>query len=133
MKGSEGVADTQAALNTLFEALLTLCRTTSSFAPFMTETIYQRLRPFIPEGAAAAGDDTRSVHFLSFPEPKAAYADEKVQVAVRRLLAVINVGRKLREEKGLDLKVRITSSSCFLSRQRADSDALLYRRRRCRS
>jgi isoleucyl-tRNA synthetase len=106
MKGSEGVADTRAALNTLFEALLTLCRTTSSFAPFMTETIYQRLRPFIPEGAAAAGDDTRSVHFLSFPEPKAAYADEKVQVAVRRLLAVINVARKLREEKGLDLKVR---------------------------
>lgn len=104
MKGSEGIADTKAALNTLFEALLTLCRTTSSFAPFMTETIYQRLLPFIP-ASSTKGEDTRSVHFLSFPEPKAAYADEKVQIAVRRLLAVINVGRKLREEKGLDLKV----------------------------
>jgi isoleucyl-tRNA synthetase len=71
----------------------------------MTETIYQRLRPFMPESKDPS-EDTRSVHFLSFPEPKEAYSNEAVQVAVRRLLSVIAIGRRLRDDKGLDLKVR---------------------------
>lgn len=50
-------------------------------------------------------EDVRSVHFLPFPEPKEAYTDEAVQIAVRRLLSVISITRTLRLDKGLDLKV----------------------------
>lgn len=103
IKGGEGVEDTVTALNTLFEALFTICRTMSSFAPFLTETIYQRLRPFLPP-TFEPSLDLRSVHFLPFPMPKEAYTDEAVQVSVRRLLSIITIGRELRLQKSLDLK-----------------------------
>ena len=42
----------------------------------MTENIYQALRPFIPEDPSLP--DTRSVHFLSFPEVKEEYFDSDI-------------------------------------------------------
>ena len=118
MKGSEGTQDSVTALNTLFEALFTLCRTMSSFTPFITETFYQRLRPFM--AAPTGEEDVRSVHFLPFPEPKEAYTDEAVQVAVRRLLAIISICRLKRVEKSLDLKVCPHSLSLVLSLSSTD-------------
>ncbi|KAJ3524394.1 hypothetical protein NM688_g8571 [Phlebia brevispora] len=102
LKGAEGKEDTIAALNTLFETLFTLCRTMSSYTPFLTENIYQSLREFIP--ADPNDGDTRSIHFLRFPEVKEEYFDEIIERQVKRMQIVIELTRVLRERHNLSLK-----------------------------
>jgi isoleucyl-tRNA synthetase len=70
----------------------------------MTETVYQGLRPFIPEGLKL-GKDTRSVHFLLFPEVNEDYFDVEIERKVKRMQSVIELGRALREKHSLSLKV----------------------------
>ncbi|TFK23968.1 isoleucine-tRNA ligase [Coprinopsis marcescibilis] len=103
LKGEDGRQDTYSALNTLFEALFTLCRTMSSYTPFLTENLYQSLKEFIPVDPAA--DDVRSVHFLSFPKVKEEYFDEDIERQVRRMQAVIDLTRNIRERNNISLKV----------------------------
>ncbi|PPQ89726.1 hypothetical protein CVT25_014127 [Psilocybe cyanescens] len=111
LKGEDGKEDTISALNTLFEALFTLCRTMSSYTPFMTENLYQSLRNFIPEDPAAG--DTRSVHFLSFPEVKEEYFDADIERQVQRMQAVIDLTRNVRERNNLSLKVPLKELLVF--------------------
>ena len=72
----------------------------------MTENLYQSLKQFIPEDPTAG--DVRSVHFLSFPEPNEAYFDEDIERQVKRMQAVIELTRNIRERNNLSLKVRVT-------------------------
>ncbi|KAF9568003.1 hypothetical protein CPC08DRAFT_813816 [Agrocybe pediades] len=111
LKGEDGKEDTVSALNTLFEALFTLCRTMSSYTPFITENLYQSLRTFIPEDPAAG--DTRSVHFLSFPEVKEEYFDAEIERKVQRMQAVIDLGRNVRERNNISLKVPLKELLVF--------------------
>ncbi|KAG5648567.1 hypothetical protein DXG03_003178 [Asterophora parasitica] len=111
LKGEDGKEDTVAALNTLFETLFTLCRTMSSYTPFLTETLYQSLRQFIPEDAKAG--DTRSVHFLSFPEVKEEYFDVDIERQVKRMQTVIELTRNIREKNNLSLKVPLKELLIF--------------------
>ncbi|ORY85549.1 tRNA synthetases class I-domain-containing protein [Protomyces lactucae-debilis] len=102
LKGEGGKEDTLAALNTLCEVLCTVARTLSSFAPFITETVYQQLRQFLPP--AADSDDERSVHFLSFPSVRSELSDEVVERRVRRMKAVMDLGRMCREKRLIGIK-----------------------------
>ncbi|TFK73891.1 hypothetical protein BDN72DRAFT_956220 [Pluteus cervinus] len=113
LKGEDGKEDTISALNTLFEALFTLCRTMSSYTPFITETLYQSLKLYIPEDPAAG--DTRSVHFLSFPEVKEEYFDADIERQVQRMQAIIELTRNLREKNNLSLKVPLKELLVFHS------------------
>jgi len=100
-KGEDGPEDTVLALNTLFETLFTLCRTMASYTPFITESIYQGLRQYIPESKT---EDTRSIHFLLFPEVKSEYFDEDIERQVQRLQTVIELTRNIRERHTISLK-----------------------------
>ncbi|KAI0745448.1 tRNA synthetases class I-domain-containing protein [Earliella scabrosa] len=110
LKGEDGEEDTVAALNTLFETLLTLCQTMSSYTPFLTENIYQGLKPFMPENPEA---DTRSIHFLPFPEVKEEYFDEVIERKVKRMQTVIELTRNLREKHSLSLKTPLQELLVF--------------------
>lgn len=70
----------------------------------MTENLYQTLRQFIPEDSAAG--DTRSVHFLSFPEVKEEYFDADIERQVWRMQTVIELTRNIRDKHAVSLKVR---------------------------
>ncbi|KAG6836845.1 Isoleucine--tRNA ligase, cytoplasmic [Arthromyces matolae] len=111
LKGEDGKEDTIVALNTLFETLFTLCRTMSSYTPFLTENLYQSLRQFIPEDSAAG--DTRSVHFLGFPEVKEEYFDVEIERQVQHMQAVIDLTRYIREKNNLSLKVPLKELLVF--------------------
>ncbi|KAF5351898.1 hypothetical protein D9756_007589 [Leucocoprinus leucothites] len=111
LKGEDGVEDTVAALNTLFETLFTLCRTMSSYTPFLTENLYQTLKNYIPEDPAAG--DTRSVHFLLFPEVKEEYFDEIIERQVKHMQTVIELTRNIREKNNLSLKVPLKELLIF--------------------
>jgi isoleucyl-tRNA synthetase len=102
LKGEYGVDDTQHALNTLFEVLYTLVRGLAPFTPFLTETIYLRLLHHIPE--SLRGTDSRSVHFLPFPEVREELFDEVVERRVARMQRVIELARISRERRSIGLK-----------------------------
>ena len=102
LKGEFGTEDTKAALNTLFEVLFTLVRGLAPFTPFITDTIYQRLLPHIPESLRA--EDPRSVHFLSFPEVRAELFNTDIERQVGRMKRVIELGRISRERRTIGLK-----------------------------
>ena len=91
--------DKTAAFSTLYRALLELSQTMAPFAPFLSETLYQRLRDL--------GDRTalpRSVHLCAYPEAEAARMDPRLEVAVDRMQQVILLGRQKREEARLGLR-----------------------------
>ncbi|CAG8524758.1 10793_t:CDS:10, partial [Scutellospora calospora] len=119
LKGENGPEDTIDALNTLFEVLLTLSRVLASFTPFLTEHIYQNLKKYLPP--SDSNEDTRSVHFLSFPEVRNEYFDSEIERRMSRMQAVIDLGRVIREKKNIGLKtplkelVVIHSNSQYLS------------------
>ncbi|KAH0431703.1 isoleucyl-trna synthetase [Colletotrichum camelliae] len=103
LKGENGVEDTKHALNTLFEVLFTLCRGLAPFTPFITDTIYQKLRPYIPKEADA--EDPRSIHFLPFPDVRLELFDEEVERRVGRMQRVIDLVRVSRERRAIGLKM----------------------------
>ena len=102
LKGEFGVDDTQRALNTLFEVLFTLARGLAPFTPFITDNIYQRLLPYIPNKLRA--EDPRSVHFLSYPEVREELFDRGIERQVGRMQRVIELGRLSRERRTIGLK-----------------------------
>jgi isoleucyl-tRNA synthetase len=107
LKGENGVDDTLHALNTLFEVLYTLVRGLAPFTPFITDNIYQRLLPHIPE--ALRGVDARCVHFLPFPEVREELFDSTVERRVSRMQKVIELGRVSRERRAIGLKTPLKS------------------------
>lgn len=103
LKGENGVDDTIKAINTLFEALYTFCRAMAPFTPFLAETVYTKLRDNIPEGVQSE-PDTRSVHFLDYPEMRVELKDDQTERAVNRMQRVIELGRAIREKHTISLK-----------------------------
>lgn len=83
--------------------MLNLSSYQSSYTPFITENLYQGLKQFIPEDSAAG--DTRSVHFLPFPEVKEEYFDAIIERQVKRMQTVIELTRNVRERHNISLKV----------------------------
>lgn len=102
LKGEHGIEDTKHALNTLFEILYTLCRGLAPFMPFLTDNIYQRLLPFIPE--TLREEDPRSVHFLKYPQVRQELFNPDIERRVGRMKAIIDLGRVSRERRAIGVK-----------------------------
>lgn len=107
LKGEFGIEDTKRALNTLFEVLYILVRCLAPFTPFITDNIYTRLLPHIPETERAK--DPRSVHFVDYPEVREELFDEQVERRVGRMQRVIELGRVSRERRTIGLKQPLSS------------------------
>jgi isoleucyl-tRNA synthetase len=102
LKGELGLDDTKHALNTLFEVLFTLTKGLAPFTPFITDNIYQRLLPHIPE--SLQGKDPRSVHFLPFPDVREELFDIEIERRVSRMQRIIELARVSRERRTVGLK-----------------------------
>jgi len=70
----------------------------------LTENLYQTLKNYLPEDDLSVGD-TRSIHFLLFPEVKEDYFDETIERQVKRMQTVIELTRNIREKNNISLKV----------------------------
>lgn len=103
LKGEYGTEDTLHALNSLFEVLFILVRALAPFTPFLADNIYLRLLPYIPKELLP--EDSRSVHFLSFPEVRTELFDEDIERRVARMQKVIELNRVARDRKAIGLKV----------------------------
>ncbi|KAF8248072.1 hypothetical protein K440DRAFT_549624 [Wilcoxina mikolae CBS 423.85] len=103
LKGEFGLEDTLHALHSLFEVLYTLVRGMAPFAPFLTDNIYRRLRPYIP--VETLPENNESIHFLPFPEVKEQLFDTHIERRFSRMQKVIELGRVSRERKAIGLKI----------------------------
>lgn len=74
----------QSAFNTLGQVLTILCQAMAPFAPFITEYIYKNLT------------GGQSVHLTDFPI--AHKSDDKIVADMRRIQAIVSVGKQLREQ-----------------------------------
>ena len=71
--------------------------------PFLTDNIYQRLLPHIPK--SLQGVDSRSVHFLAFPDVREELFDAEIERRVGRMQSVIELARVSRERRNRGLKI----------------------------
>lgn len=90
--------DKQAAFETLYEALLAVCKAAAPLAPFIPEAIYLRL---------TAAQPGASVHLSEFPSAahKAyQFRQEDLETQMEAVRAVVNAGRALRAERNLKIR-----------------------------
>ncbi|RMX78102.1 hypothetical protein D0868_16523, partial [Hortaea werneckii] len=95
--------DTLHALNTLYEVIYTLVRALAPFIPFLSDNIFQRLAPHLPESMKKS-QDARSVHFVGFPAVREELFDTVVERRVSRMQKVIELGRLCRDRRTISLK-----------------------------
>ncbi|ODV89552.1 hypothetical protein CANCADRAFT_140646 [Tortispora caseinolytica NRRL Y-17796] len=103
LKGEAGDDETVYSLNTLFDVLYTLVRAMAPFTPFLSDGIYQKLKPFISESVLNV-EDSRSVHFLPYPEAREELYEDNIMRAVERMQSVIELGRVIRDKRTIGLK-----------------------------
>lgn len=112
LKGYTGIsADQLAALNTLFEVLLSLCKLMAPLTPFITETLYQKLRRFLPSGVAASSasslpplERSLSVHFQSMPVPQDQLTDNHIVKVMKVFQQILVTGRRIRDRNAKPIK-----------------------------
>lgn len=93
--------DSMRALNTLYNVLLSLCKTMAPFTPFFVESMYQNLKKCLRCAEA-------SVHFCDFPSAVGSSEDENLQQSVSRMQSIIELGRVIREKQNKPLKLPLS-------------------------
>jgi len=92
---SQDDADKRSAYSTLYRVLLDLSKVAAPFIPFLSESLYRRLR------SSGMPD---SVHLCDFPTYSESLRDEALEAQMRQTMQVVAMGRQLRAEH--DLKIR---------------------------
>lgn len=72
--------------------------------PFLTDHIYQHLARYLSPQVLSLYPDTRSVHFLSFPEVREDLLNAEIERRVARMQKVIELARTARERCRIGLK-----------------------------
>ena len=78
------------AYMTLYTALVTICKVSAPFIPFMTEDIYQNLVVGIDKSAPA------SIHFCDYPVCEESFIDKKLEEDMETVLDIVVLGRACR-------------------------------------
>ncbi|MBR6136542.1 MAG: isoleucine--tRNA ligase [Bacilli bacterium] len=97
---SELTDSKKAVYETMYEALVVLCKLCAPLTPFLTEEIYEKL----------TGE--KSVHLADFPKVEETLIDEAVEERMDLVRDVCSLGRFAREE--VNIKVRQPISSLIL-------------------
>lgn len=106
IKGDFGEEDCFNSLNVLFSTMLNLVILLSPLVPFITETIYQNLRNGLEKDSPMYEE---SIHYLRIPTYDESLIDEKIEEIMKNMISVIELGRQLREKKGILLKKPVAS------------------------
>ncbi len=104
------------AYQTLYEALVTVCKLLSPFAPFMAEEIYFNLN------SVTKREDFESVHLSSMP--KVVYNDKVLETKMELAQQVVYLTRALRAKA--NLKVRQPLKKIIVVVEKTRKDTLKY-------
>jgi isoleucyl-tRNA synthetase len=102
LRGETDSEDAFRALNTLFNVLYTMLRLCAPFIPFLTESMYQRIKQYI--GPDSEKTEFASIHYLLIPEVNEALIDLKTESLVGLMQNVIILGRVIRDRKTLPIR-----------------------------
>jgi len=92
--GSQETEDKQAAYQTLFECLLTICKLIAPLAPFISEDIYRRL-------TGTLDNYPESVHLCDFPAASTDLIDTRIEEEMDLARRVVELGRGSRKESSI--------------------------------
>jgi isoleucyl-tRNA synthetase len=122
--------DKNAAYETLYEVLVTLCRLLAPGIPFLTERMYQNLVLDQDIAASLNSDDSgyggllpRSVHLCDYPTPDTSLLDADLNLRMASAQKVVRLGHKLREES--NLRVRQPLAELRFASSNADTAAAI--------
>ncbi len=96
---SEADADKEAAYQTLYHTLVTLCKLLAPFIPFVAEVMYQNLVRTVDDAAP------ESVHHCDWPQPEQALLERSLLDEMGLAMLVASLGRSARA-KGQVTKLR---------------------------
>ncbi len=99
----EATQDRQEAFQTLYHVLVTVCKVTAPFVPFLSDAIYRQLRQ---------KSDPISVHLCQFPQVEKKWRDVSLEEEMALVQQVVSIGHALRKEN--KLKVRQPLSCAHL-------------------
>lgn len=94
----ENTADKQAAYQTLFTTLHELSLSMAPFTPFLSESVYQSLRRYLPD------TEPESVHLCAYPVAEQDLIQPLLEQAVNRMQHIILLGRQKRNQEKVKTK-----------------------------
>ncbi|CAF0799913.1 unnamed protein product [Brachionus calyciflorus] len=103
LRGETGPEDSFLALNTLYNVLFLMIRLCAPFIPFLTESIYQRIKKYLGEHSEKL--EYTSVHFLLVPDVKEDLIDSETEKLFEVMQRIIVLGRTIRDRKKLPLRL----------------------------
>jgi isoleucyl-tRNA synthetase len=95
---SQDAADTRAAFDALWYALVQAIRCVAPVMPFLADELWQNLV------RGACPDAPESVHHAGYPEERTELADADLLAAMRSVRAVVELGRRGRDDAGIKLR-----------------------------
>ena len=105
----ESSNDKAHAFETLYEVLLQFTKVMAPFTPFLSETIYHQLQQSRTDtqrvSVPGSVDKKDSVHLEEYPKVSEKLIDVDLEVAVQRMENVVVMGRNIRENTGVKVKV----------------------------
>ena len=115
MRGNMGMESAKVSLNVLFDVVLDLVVLMSPITPFITEHIYANLKNVLSQSDSR---NQLSVHFVMVPQVDKSVVDaEGIIRAVSNMQQVVLLGRKIREQRCVNLKTPVQSVTVISSNQ----------------
>ena len=113
---SERDADKLAAMDTLYQVLVTLTKLLAPFVPFVTEAMYQNL---VRNADAAA---PASVHHTDWPAADAAAIDQTLLDKMGLAITIAALGRAARSSADIKLRQPLATAQVHVATQQARRD-----------
>jgi isoleucyl-tRNA synthetase len=106
-----------AAYQTLYECLITVCKLSAPFAPFISEEIYQNLNK------VTRRDKYESVHLAEFPQK--GLTDSALELKMEAAQQVVYLARAIRAKANLKVRQPLSKIMVIADKERKDSILLM--------
>jgi isoleucyl-tRNA synthetase len=90
------------SLSTFLDVLFTVSRVLAPFTPFIAESLYQRIKPLLPQEV-----QEDSIHYIMLPEVDVTKFDEVLEQSMSRMIKVVDLVRVLRDRIGIPMKMPV--------------------------
>jgi len=108
----EKTNDKLAGYSTMYDVFLGLSKLLAPFIPFITEEVYQNLR---------TDEMPESVHLCDYVKPDERQIDEKLEEGMKKIRALVEVGRALRSKIGVKVRYPLGSAIVVCDKKVEDS------------
>lgn len=124
LRGETGSEDSYFALNTLFNVMFLMLKLCAPFIPFLTESMYQRIKKYL--GPISETLEFDSIHYLLVPEINENLIDQTTEKLVNLMQRVILLGRTVRDRKTLPLRHPVKELVVFVEDYPTIEDDILH-------